>query len=67
MSTSIPLTLLNENGKQITVTASAGHPTIGFIVWSKNGTPKLPLNLSISEAKGLRRLLDSAINKAETT
>jgi hypothetical protein len=62
MTQSIPLTLLRENFKQITLTSAPD--TVGLIVWSKKGTPLLALDLSSTEAKGLRTLLDAAIKAA---
>lgn len=62
MSTA-PLTLWRENGKTITC-ESPGGDRVALIVWAKNGTPKLPLDLTIVEAKALRTLLDAAIAKA---
>lgn len=65
MSTSIPLTLLRENLKQITVSSTVGFDSVGLIVWSKKGTPVMPLDMSLKEAKGLRTLLDAAIKALE--
>lgn len=39
--------------------------TISLILWAKNGTPKLPLHLSIREARELMLQLRDAIGKAE--
>jgi hypothetical protein len=59
----LPLKLRRENGKAITCDAPGGD-RVALIVWSKSGAPKLPLDLTVSEATGLRTLLDRAIAKA---
>jgi len=58
MST-IPLSLRRENGKRITCEFTGDG--VALIIWSKSGAPKLPLDLTMDEANGLRTLLTTAI------
>lgn len=63
---SIHLTIRAENGKTITCDAMASG-RVNVIVWRKNGGVLLPLVLSVSEAEGLRTLLDKAVAIAKAT
>ncbi len=58
------LSLSRENGKTVTCDAP-DRRTIALIFWAKNSAPKLPLNLSLDDARKLRSMLDRAIGKAE--
>ncbi len=58
---SVPLSLRRENGK--TITCDFNGNAVALVVWGKSGAPKLPLALTVDEARGLRTLLDAAIAK----
>ena len=57
----LPLNMVFENGKKITVEKVGGR--IALIVWRKNNSPLLPLVLSETEGRGLRTLLEATLAK----
>lgn len=62
--TTLPMSLVHENGKKITVDVFTPS-TVSLIVWRKNDAPMLPLHLTLSEAQGLATLLTKRIADAK--
>ena len=56
------LKLSRENGKIVTVD-SPGKGVVAVVFWSKNGSPTLPLCLSVIEARELMDMLTEAVAK----